>query len=88
MKIQARHIDNGFYQITAQEAKRLTVDGELPTHGHQKRAKPLKEINQMVDFILTNGKTHVPAETNPAPWIQRTMVWCKEVWAISVYESP
>ena len=101
-KFQLKHIDTGFYRLTAAQAKALSIDGELPRDGYEKRAKPIDELNGLVDLLYSPRfvtgpkwvKRDRPIGPNAQCWIKRTALsWHGGtqvnngwVWAIHIYE--
>jgi len=83
--IEARHIDNSFYRLTAAQAKELAVDGELPAWGYEKRALPVDELNaRFVRMHRARGYHDGRGEFVPGPWTaydkpihQQAQCWIK-----------
>lgn len=100
--IKIKHICCGFYRLTAPQAKLLTIDGELPKEGWEKRARPAAELNKMVVRLFWNWRTTFPTwQPTDRPigagdhcWISRTPLSWHDgetvpdgwVWALHVYE--
>jgi len=92
-KLTLRHIDNGFYRVPANRVRSLTIDGELPRHGYEKRALPAAALNAKLTLEFWNyrlgGKweTRKPIGDGAQCWLKRTQVNRETVWALHVWES-
>lgn len=88
--MKLKHIDNSFFELTAAQAKSLTVDGELPRHGYEKKVLNFAGIELLYwhagKWRATEGAQ--PKDANPVAWVQRTIVNQKQVWAIRFHFSP
>ncbi len=75
--MQIKHIDNGFFQISTADARKL-AGGKLPRHGFEKLVKAperfLSENNHFEPQWLKSATGFV--------WLARTVTWGKQVWSI------
>lgn len=75
MKI--KHIDNGFYMLSPQQAAKLCEDGKLPRPGYEKRARIPDDL---VLLQARRGTDHLEWEERPLDrtdlggWILQTKV--------------
>lgn len=56
--MELKHIDNGFYRLTAHQACKLAVDGKLPRPGYMKQA------TVPADLVLLRAARHPDALGN------------------------
>jgi hypothetical protein len=78
-KFALKHIDSGFYRLTAPQAKALCVDGKLPRIGYEKRAKAAKELNELATLFVWNWRASFPEwrERPAGPISERAQTWIK-----------
>jgi hypothetical protein len=82
-----RHIDNSFYRLTPAQARFLSVDGQLPRDGYEKRA----DMAKLATVELRRhdgGPCQAKATHAEHGWIKRTRVSGQTVWAVHLYFSP
>lgn len=75
MKI--KHLDNGFYLLTPQQAAKLSVDGKLPGPGREKLAKIPDDLVLLQARRCTNAlewEEHPLDRDNLVGWIMQTKV--------------
>lgn len=51
--MKLKHIDNSFFRLTAQQAKKLSIEGRLPKVGYEIRADPAKLAS--VELLRADG---------------------------------
>ena len=90
---KVKHIDNGFFILTAQIAKKISIDGELPKCGYAKKSKPTEELLKLVQFQVKRDNLPYTPQSKHG-WIQKTALsWFEGepvkkgfVWAILMRE--
>lgn len=92
--MQLKHIDNGFYHLTAHQARLLAEDGKLPRPGYEKRAQVSTELVLLQPARCTNELTWVERpldRTNLIGWILQTKcTWhdgqlLEDPWVWAIY---
>lgn len=80
------HIDNSFFRLSVGQAKALSIDGELPRDGYEKRADPSKFST--LELLTHDGRPcQAKAIHAQAGWIKRTRTNGETVWAIHLHFS-
>lgn len=93
MKLQLKHIGHGYYPLPRGNAASLTIDGQLPRHGYEKRALPPEILDQRVQLLKYEPYRGLTGAWEPGPpineacdcWIARTRHEGEEVWALVVH---
>ncbi len=93
MTTTLQHIDNNFYRLSAQQAKYLSCDGELPRLGYEKRASSEKLAELELVNVFPNRERTYKVGASARGWIKRTHIRDANgeqqyVWAIHIYEPP
>ncbi len=80
-----KYLDNNYYILSPEQAKELSVDGQLPRPGYEKKADLSKLQGYQVDF---HGQIQ-PLKISPDTlgWIHLTPVGNEQVWAIRLYDK-
>lgn len=82
--MEIEHIDNCFFLLTTKQAKHLSIDGTLPKHGWEKRAKA--DLSGVT--LLHRGRAcDLQPNVAKAAWIKRTRFNGENVWAIQFHFS-
>lgn len=81
-----KYIDNGFYELTPQQAKEFAVGNQLPGPGRARKADISKLKHALADVHHHIEPLDITDEDRA--WIQQTTTWGKRVWAVMIYRRP
>lgn len=85
MKTSLLHIDNSFFRLTAQQARKFSVTGKRPSKpGYEVRANLDAMRNVKLTYIRGEETRTCAMQIKDAAegWIMQTVVWGKPVWAV------